>query len=104
MDSWKGIPITTPKNIPTYQDKPYTNKFNKELKSKWFIRTSGQHFQDAKIFDSNAMIELQYLKYKKFQESIFDYDWEIQISTKYIAINNFSTSFIVSFNNLFEAK
>jgi hypothetical protein len=104
MDTFKGTPIITPADILTYQDKPYVNKFNEEFKGKWVVRTSGRHFQDAKILDSNAMAEIQDLKYKRFQESIFDYDWEIGIMPPSTIPNDFTTTYIGYFNSLFEAK
>jgi len=90
--------------LMTPEDKPYVNKFNEEFKGKWVVRTSGRHFQDAKILDSNAMAEIQDLKYKRFQESIFECDWEIGIMPISVIPNDFTTTYIGYFDSLFEAK
>ena len=105
MDSFKGVSITTPKAI-SYKDKPYFNKFKEDqlYKDKWFLFTSGNHYQDAKIYDSNRMSEFQDYMYKRYQESSFDYDWEIYIKPLTMYIKDYSSNYLGPFDTLFEAK
>ena len=82
-----------------------------EISTNYLVRISGDHFEDAKIYHKKEVLEHQKQIHKRYEKYInktplnkLASRWELTVLTSDSHIQNWSTSYLHGFNDIYDAK